>query len=410
MNSFLGAGQLWWGLVVLLAGAVTALLGILYSAVQTDLRALVAYSSVENAGIILSGIGASLVGRAVGLPVLAALGLVAALFQVAVHSVAKATLFACADAVERHTGTTDMERLGGLVHRLPMVTLVFVVGSATIIGLPPLGGFVSEWLTLETLMQGFRIPSLAAGVSFALAGALLALTAAVAGIAFVKALFATFLGLPRARRPATPVGPPMAIAGVGLAGLGAALGVAGPWVVLGLGRAVAATGRPDVGGQVSAGDLLIQPAFAHFSSISPTRLAVVVPAFVLVLLIAGRLVRNRRAAVVRTPVWASGAVAAQARVQYTATGWSNPTRVVFDTLLRTRRHRTAVGPALAPSEVRYSSTVPDLVDELLATPLIRFVTRIARTVQRLQSGALAHYILYILVVLVVILLLVPVGR
>jgi hydrogenase-4 component B len=408
--SFLGPGPLWWGLVVLLAGALTALVGILYSAVQTDLKALVAYSSIENAGIILTGIGAWLVGRAAGLPLLAGLGLVAALFQIAVHSVAKAALFACADAVERHAGTTDMGRLGGLVRRLPAVTVIFAVAAATIIGLPPLGGFASEWLTLETLMQGFRIPSLAAGVSFAIAGALLALTAAVAGIAFVKALFATFLGLPRSQRPATSVGPAMAAAGAGLAVLGIALGVGSPWVVTGLGRAAAATGQPDVGTHVSTGDLLIEPAFAHFSSIAPTRLAVVVPAFALALVLIGCLVRNRRLPVVRTPVWTSGAAAPGPRVQYTPTGWSNPTRVVFDTVLRTRRHRTVAGPRLAPREVRYQSEVPNSVDDLLIVPLVGLVMGVARGVQRLQSGSVAHYILYILAVLIVILVLVPVGR
>lgn len=132
----LGPLQLWWGLTVLLVGAVTAFGGILYAAVQTNLKALIAYSSVENVGIILCGIGASMTGRAAHVPLLAGLGLTAALAQIAVHTVAKAGLFVSADAVERHAGTTDMERLGGLARSMPAVAGVFLVGALTLIGLP----------------------------------------------------------------------------------------------------------------------------------------------------------------------------------------------------------------------------------------------------------------------------------
>jgi len=181
-------------------------------------------------------------------------------------------------------------------------------------------------------------------------------------------------------------------------------------VVLALGRAAAGGAVPDVGAEVSTGSLLIEPAFAHFSSIAPTEVAIVVPGFVVALLAVGSLVRNRRVGVVRTPTWNSAAVPFQPRTQYTATGWSNPTRVVFDSLLRTRRRRTPVGPTLAPREVRYSSRVPALVDDLLVLPLARGVNWVARRTQGLQSGSLAQYLLYVLVVLVAVLVLVPVGR
>ena len=326
----LGPLQLWWGLTVLLVGAVTAFGGILYAAVQTNLKALIAYSSVENVGIILCGIGASMTGRAAHVPLLAGLGLTAALAQIAVHTVAKAGLFVSADAVERHAGTTDMERLGGLARSMPAVAGVFLVGALTLIGLPPLGGFVSEWLTLETLMQGFRVGSLAAGVSMAVSGALLALTAAIAGIAFVKAFFATFLGMPRTSRPTVRVHPLIAVAGGGLVACGVAFGVAAPWLVNVLGSVQSAAGVQDVSHQVSTGGLLIEPAFPNFSSIAPTELAIVIPGFAVLILIVGALTRNRRTRVVRTPVWNSGLVRPQGTTQYTPTGWSNPIRVVFE--------------------------------------------------------------------------------
>jgi hydrogenase-4 component B len=403
----LGPGPVWWGSTVLLLGAVTALAGILYATAQDDLKRLVAYSSVENAGIVLCGIGASMIGRSAHIPLLAGLGMAAALLQLTVHTVAKAGLFVCADAVERHAGTTDMNRLGGLGWRLPGVTAAFALLAATIVGLPPTGGFPSEWLTLETLMQGFRTPGLGARIPIALAGTMLALTAAVAAIAFVKALFATFLGMPRARRPEVPVGRATAWAAgaLGLAGLG--LGVAVPWVAVPVGRAGAALGVPDVGAAVSAGNLLIQPAFPHFSSISPTELAIVLPLLALLVLGLTRLVRNRAANVVRTPVWASGAMPGDAATQYTATAWSNPVRVVFDTFLRTRRTRETVAAPPGSVRITYASVVPAPVDDWLVLPLARALERAARWTQHLQSGRLGHYLLYLLVVLVTALIVAP---
>jgi formate hydrogenlyase subunit 3/multisubunit Na+/H+ antiporter MnhD subunit len=406
----LGTGPLWWGSVVVLLGAVTAFGGILYAAVQTDLKALISYSSIENAGIILCGIGAAMIGRSAHLPLLFGLGLVAALYQITMHTVAKAGLFVCADAIERHSGTTDMERLGGLARSMRFVAGAFALLAATIIALPPTGGFPSEWLTLETLMQGFRARTLLPEISIAVAGTLLALTAAVAGIAFVKAFSSTFLGFARAPRPAIHVGLSSVCGAIvlGLGGLG--LGIVAPWITFPIAQAASALGAPDVGKGVSTGNLLISPAFPDFSSIAPTEVAIVLVGFLSLLLVLGALVRNRAATIRRTPVWSSGAIPAQARTQYTPTGWSNPTRVVFDALLRTRRSRAVSGPKLAPVEVRYSSRVPAVVDDRLVLPLAGLVSRMAGRLQVIQSGRLGDYVLYILVVVVTILLVVPLIR
>lgn len=405
--SMLPAGPTWWGSSLVLIGAVTALAGILYATAQTNLKALIAYSSIENAGIISSAIGVYLIGRAVHEPPLVGLGLVAALFQIAVHSVAKAGLFVVADGVERHAETTDMEKLGGLIRTVPALSIVFLVCAATIIGLPLTGGFPSEWLVLEMMMQGFRTGQLVPEVTMALAGTLLALTAAVAGIAFVKAYFATFLGFSRSHRPAVKVGASTIVGGGALALCGIGLGVTAPWFAGWLGVAAHAAGAPDVSRDLSTGHLLIEPVFPKFASISPTELGIVIPAFAVLLLLLGAAVANRRLAVVRTPVWNSGAVEPGPRTQYTATGWSNPTRVVFDTVLRTRRTRRARGLELAPKTVEYSSRVPAIVDQWLVLPLSRRTLRLAQGLRAVQSGSLSRYLFYILAVLVVVLLLVP---
>jgi hydrogenase-4 component B len=405
--SWLPAGPIWWGSLVVLIGSVTAVVGILYAAAQNDLKRLIAYSSIENAGMIMTGIGTSMIGRSAGLPLLVGLGLVAALLQMTVHTVSKAGLFLCADGIERHTETTDMERLGGLAKTVPGVAAAFMVCSAALVGLPPTGGFASEWLMLESLMQGFRTQALLSQVVMAIAGALLALTAAVAGIAFVKATFATFLGVQREHRPVIRLGRMVAISAGVFAAMSLAVGIAIPWIVPTVANAAAAAGSTNVGGHISTGQYLIEPAFAKFSSIAPTQIALVLLGFGTLIVIIGYIVRNRKVQNKRTPVWNSGAVPFQANTQYTPTGWSNPTRVVFDSVLHTRRSSHLRGPHLARFGVRYSSQVPLLIDEYVILPIARGAQAIGSALQRLQSGHLSRYLFYVLGVLVLSLLVVP---
>lgn len=410
-TSLLPVHAVWWGGLLVLLGAVTALLGILWAAAQRNLKTLLAYSSIENSGIIMSAIGASMVGRAADIPMLAGLGVAVALLQIGVHSAGKAGLFLCADAVQRRTETVDLERLGGLARAVPGIAVAFGVCAGSLIGLPPLGGFVSEWLVLETLMQGFRVHQLVPEIAFALAGTLLALTAAIAGIAFVKAFWTTFLGFARDHRPHVRVGRSTSAGAAGLAVLSAGLGIASPWVMPLLGDAGAALGVPAVGGDISPGELLLQPAFGNFSSIAPTELAIVVPAWAGLLVLLWLMLRPRGVpALRRTAVWASGQVPGEPRTQYTPTAWTNPLRVVFDIVLRTQRSVHRHGPDLAPVRTEYRSRMPALVDEWLVMPATRATLRFAGWLQVLQSGSLARYVFYLLVVLVLALAAVAFAR
>ncbi len=194
---FLGHPAVWWAVIPLLVGAVTALIGILGGVLQRELRPFVAYSSIENAGLIVADLGIALMGKAQHQPGLIGLGLIAATFQIAAHSFAKAGLFAAVATVERSTGTNEMDRLGGLYRRLPVATLAALAGGAALAALPPFSGFVSEWLGLEGLMQGFRVSGTGSHLAIALAGAILALTAGLAALAFVRAIGLTFYGMPR---------------------------------------------------------------------------------------------------------------------------------------------------------------------------------------------------------------------
>src|SRR5713101_9310579 len=195
---FLG-GQFpwWWGFVVLVIGAVSALLGVMYALMEHDLKSLLAYHSVENIGIILLGIGAGMVFESLQMPAAATLALVAALYHTVNHAVFKGLLFLGAGAVLHATHTRNMNRLGGLIRGMPWTAALFLVGSAAISGLPPLNGFVSEWLLFQSLLPGIGAPSPLVAVLMVLSLGMLALTAGLCAACFVKAFGITFLAIPR---------------------------------------------------------------------------------------------------------------------------------------------------------------------------------------------------------------------
>ena len=183
----LGVLPSWAGLLVLIVGVASAVLGVLYALMEHDLKRLLAYHSIENIGIILIGLGAALVFRVAGHPQLAAVALIAALFHTLNHAIFKCLLFLGAGSVLHSTRSRNMEELGGLIRPMPVTAFCFLIGAVAISGLPPLNGFVSEWLTYQSLLAGFGVTGGLTRILFPLAGSMLALTGALAAACFVKA-------------------------------------------------------------------------------------------------------------------------------------------------------------------------------------------------------------------------------
>jgi hydrogenase-4 component B len=388
----LGPGPEWWGILVLLVGGVSAAVGILYGIAQKDLSRFVAYSSVENAGIILLGIGVSMLGWSAGLGPLAGLGLLVALYHMLHHSVSKALLFLGVGAVEHASGTTEMDRLGGLGHRMPLTSVLFFVGAFSLAAMPPSSGFVTEWLSFETLMQGFRLSSLTGSISMALAGSLLALASGLAILGFVNMYGSVFLGRPRSKYPATAGEPPVTgRAGMTLlALLAAALGVLAPiWIKL-IGQATSGVVFEDISPQMfGTPSLVLQPAFPDFSVVSPTLLAIALP--LLLLLPLGIVAAVRRPGTRRGPVWASGETRLEG-TEYTSWGFSNPIRTVFAVFYRPseevqgRTYTARILPWLESSAYQ------------MAAALLLWITRRMKII---QSGNLSAYLMYLFGVLLV---------
>ena len=404
---FLGHPAVWWAVVALLVGALTALIGILGGVLQREFRLFVAYSSIENSGLIVTDLGLALMGKAQHRPGLVGVGLIAAAFQITAHSIAKGGLFAAVAAVEHSTGTSDMERLGGLYRRLPAAAIATLFGGAALAALPPFSGFVSEWLGLEALMQGFRVSGTGSHLAIALAGALVALTAGLAALAFVRATGMTFLGMPRDRsiQPKPEARP--ARWGMGLLALASlAVGVAAPWVVKVLERGLSPVGGIYAIGHISRPGWLIEPGYHGFSSISPTVLALTLTGFALGAAGLRYLASLRRAR--RVPVWASGVVVSGRRAQYTPIGYANMVRVIFNVVYRVRTQLRTIGDQRFPERLSMIRAEPRLFDPAwLYRPITGAFTRAADLVRNIQAGPLGLYLLYLLLAFVALLVIVP---
>ncbi len=273
---FYGDAPVWAGMLVLVVGVISALLGVLYALMEHDLKRLLAYHSIENIGIILMGFGSALLFRSFGHPQLAALALVAGLFHTLNHGVFKSLLFMGAGSVLHGAKTRNMEEMGGLIRRMPWTAFYFLIGAVAISGLPPLNGFVSEWLTYQGLLAGFGATPTLTRVAFPIAGALLALTAALAAACFVKAFGITFLALPRSEdaEQATEASLSMNAGMAGLAIACVVLGLGATWLIPLFAPITQQALGVQINGQLISGNgLLLTAGSVQSGSVSPLMIA-----------------------------------------------------------------------------------------------------------------------------------------
>jgi hydrogenase-4 component B len=404
---WLGVGPPWWGVALLLAGTLSAVGGVLYAMVDRDLKRLLAFSSIDNVGIILVGAGAGMVFHAAGTPTLAVFAIAAALYHTANHAAFKALLFLGAGALVHGAGTRDLEAMGGLIKRMPWTAAAFLTGAVAIAALPPLNGFVSEWLTLQALLQNTRIPRLELNLVFALALAGLALTGGLAVACFVRAFGIAFLALPRSEAAARAheVGASMR-AGMALLVAACAALALGPTVVLPrLGAAAARLLGDAVPGPGE--DLLIIAVSGDFATLSMPVIVLALAAGLLLPVVLLRLARApRRARLYET--WGCGRLLQTARMEYTATAFASPVRRIFDFLYRPeKRLEIEVHPdsRFFVRRITYGNPTRALAEEWLYAPVLRVLRLGAARVRAIQSGSANLYLIYVLATLIVLLVL-----
>jgi hydrogenase-4 component B len=430
------------GVVVLVIGTISALVGILYATTENDLKAMLAHSSIENIGIVTAGLGAGLIFTAYGRPVLAGIAFVAAFYHMINHSMYKALLFLGAGTVDDRAGTRDLDKLGGLIRAMPWTAGAFLVGALSISALPPFNGFVSEWLTLQTMLRSAELPSTLVKIVFAICGAGLALTAALAVTCFVKAFAMGFLGMSRSEQAAhASEAKPSSIAPMALlAVLCFLLGVLPTYVIPALNHEL----QPWTNAST---DALVPPFFAvnpaHNTlpaafaadfrdlgaqvgqSVLPGRGLVVMhrggtenpvvfamsTSYMLVALIVLlgltytviRLWLTRRRLLARRVRWDGGIRRLLPEMTYTATGFSNPVRVVFQAIFRptiVEDTRETVAEHFLTAIHRQSEAV-HIVDRMVIGPLKAGIVKIANGLAALHHGRVNAYVAYGLIALIV---------
>jgi len=404
---WLGVGPAWWGVAILVAGAASSVIGVLYALVEHDLKRLLAFHSIENIGIILLGLGSAVLYHGAGLSAPALLGLAAALYHTINHAAFKALLFLGAGAVVHATATRNMEEMGGLIKRMPWTAACFLVGSAAIAALPPLNGFVSEWLTFVVLFQSRHLDAVGLNLVFILGIASLALTGGLAMACFVKAFGITFLALPRsegaARAREVPV--PMRLAMVALATACVALGLGPTLVIPALGAVAASvlgTAPP-----ATVGDWLTLRVSGGYASLSTLAIAIALAVSLLVPLVALPLVRaSRRTRDYET--WGCGRIVQTARMEYTATAFAYPFKRVFDFFYRPTKHLDIEfhpESRFFVERIEYENPARSIFDDWLYRPALDVLRAGARAARTLQSGSANLYLAYILAALLLMLVL-----
>jgi formate hydrogenlyase subunit 3/multisubunit Na+/H+ antiporter MnhD subunit len=400
----LGPPAWWWSMPVLILGGITAVLGVLYALMQHDLKRLLAYHTVENIGIIFIGLGLALAFRANANGGAAALALTAALFHVFNHSLFKGLLFFGAGAVLTATGERDMERLGGLIHRMPVTSFTVLVGCAAISALPPLNGFVSEWLTFQAILKSPGLAEWGLKLTVPVVGALLALSAALAAACFVKAFGVTFLSRPRTSE-ASQAGEVDRFSQAAMA-IFAALcllgGILPGLVVDGLAPAVGELVGDRLPVQSDLPWLTIIPITAGQSSYN----GLLVFLFIGVSAWAAVFAIHRWASHVvrRAPAWDCGFPDADPATQYTAASFAQPIRRVYGTLVFRARERVDMPQPGQLLPARFHLDLRDLIWDFGYAPIAGAVGAVADRVNRMQFLTIRRYLSLVFVALVLLLL------
>jgi len=395
----------WWGALVLAAGSSSAIGGVLMALQQNDLKRLLAYSSVENIGIILIGLGLAMIFAVFGHPLIAALGMIAALYHCINHALFKGLMFMGAGAVLHATGSRNMERMGGLIHRMPVTAGLFLIGCLSISALPPLNGFVSEWLTFQTALMAPHLDNTLLAALIPFSASMLALAGALAAVCFVKAFGIVFQGRPRsdAAEQAHEVNSWMLV-GMAIPALFCLLLGVLPTLFVPLIDSV-----PQLLMHASLIDSVQSENWLWLTPVNAQQASFSAPWILSGLCaVAGLLFifRGKTARIVRGPMWSCGHPHLNARMQYTSTSFSQPLRRIFSGLYQPQETLSIKkgNHTLIVRSVAYAVSVPDLVYRRLYLPIGRATHAVTERVAREHERGMHAYLTYIFVTILVLLL------
>ncbi|RCX16871.1 hydrogenase-4 component B [Anaerobacterium chartisolvens] len=404
----LGGGYLWWGTAILLLGGISAIVGIAFAFMEIDIKKLLAYSSVENMGIIFIGIGLSSIACSNGNTVLAVFSLTASLLHIFNHSVFKGLLFLGAGSVHYSTGTRNMERLGGLIRKMPYTAMFFLAGALSISALPPFNGFVSEWAIYQALFASAGTGGSWMKIIIIVTAALLAIAGVLAAASFIKTFGTAFLALPRtSAAEEAKEAPRTMLAGMGIL---AALCLAAGIFPVHLLKLLDGINREMLNASIFQGaagySSLVLHSYEGNTSISPAALAIIGLLLIPAVLLAVRYM-SKNSSFRNYGTWDCGYRRLDSRMQYTATGFSKPVRIVFRAFYRPQRELQIERGSSRYffKRARYKVSTVSVFEKYLYEPIVRSVVNFARRMRLLiQTGSIHTYLIYIFVVVIAMLI------
>jgi len=406
----LGAPAFWWGVAPMTLGALTAVLGILFATIQSDFKKLLAYSTIENIGVIFIALGLALAFKANGMTLPAALAFTAALFHAFNHSLFKSVLFFGAGAVQAATGERDIERLGGLIHGMPRTAFVLLGASVAIAALPPFNGFVSEWLIFQAILHSPSLPQWSLKLIVPAVGAMLALSAALTAGCFVRAYGTAFLGRARsaAAAAARETDPLSLSAMAALLTLCLLAGVLPSFLI----DTISPAARLFVGGRMPAQEeipwLSIVPIAQSRSSYNGLLIClfIAMSAFLAARIIHAFGSRNRR----RAPAWDCGYPDPSPATQYTASSFAQPIRRALGNVVFIARDHLDMPAPGDTRPARLGVEIRDRVFEGLYAPISSAVGFCADQLNKAHFLTIQGYLSLVFAALVMLLLAVAVWQ
>ena len=408
--SILGVSSGWWGTLLLVTAVISSLVGIIYALMERDIKRLLAYSSVENIGIIFMGIGLGMFFINRNLPYLAVFSLAAGLYHLVNHAIFKGLLFLSAGCVYKAAGTRDIEKLGGLIKKMPQTAFLFLIGTISISALPPFNGFVSEWLTLQGFFLGAHNVTGGMKLFLGICAALLALTSGLAAACFAKAFGVTFLALPRSRyaEEAKEVPLAMRMPMFFLAALTLVFGLAASVILRLLVKiAGSASGIGISGMSFSLNNFVLSPQMGKNVYLSAPQIALALAVLGSAGFIIYRLFAVKREDAV-SKTWDCGYYKLTSRNEYTATGFSKPFRIAFSFFLLPYRKTQKIRESFYHvKSFAYETHTTKVFKKYIYDPVLALVFKSAKSMRRIQPGSIHLYLAYIFITLLLLIIFMP---
>lgn len=402
----LGIDSSWWGVLVLILAVISCLVGVIYALMEHDIKRLLAYHSVENIGIILLGVGLAMFFISLNLPYLAVFSLIAGLYHLINHAIFKGLLFLCAGSVYKATGTRDIEKLGGLIKKMPQTAAYFLLGAMAISALPPLNGFVSEWLTLQAFFLGAFNVIGGSKLFLGICASMLALTSGLAAACFVKAFGVTFLAQPRSHyaQNAKEVALSMRVGMFFLALLAVIFGLAAALIIKLLAKVSGSALGIDIGSRsFSLNNFILTPQIVKNIYLSTPLLALWLTVFGAAGFVIYKIFGKGKSVIYKT--WDCGYYKLDSRNEYTATAFSKPFRIAFSFFLLPYRKTQKIRESFYHiKSFTYETHTTKVFKKYIYDPVLVLVFRAAKFMRRIQPGSIHLYLGYIFLTLLLLII------